>query len=115
MVHLRAIGLSKPSSTGPVCRFHRMEAKVPTTFSRGMDNYNLFDIHNDALLLFYNINDPVCIFLNLLAIYLIVFKSSWKMRKYRWYFLNYQSYTVGSCHRGYILQMTALVAFECKR
>uniref|UniRef100_A0A1I7X691 PHM7_ext domain-containing protein n=1 Tax=Heterorhabditis bacteriophora TaxID=37862 RepID=A0A1I7X691_HETBA len=27
MVHLRAIGLSRPSSTTSVCRFHRMEAK----------------------------------------------------------------------------------------
>uniref|UniRef100_A0A1I7WZE0 Serpentine receptor class gamma n=1 Tax=Heterorhabditis bacteriophora TaxID=37862 RepID=A0A1I7WZE0_HETBA len=55
-----------------------------------MDNFTLFDDHNDALLLFYNINSPVCIFLNLLAIYLIVFKSSKKMGEYRWYLLHYQ-------------------------
>uniref|UniRef100_A0A1I7XJI4 G_PROTEIN_RECEP_F1_2 domain-containing protein n=1 Tax=Heterorhabditis bacteriophora TaxID=37862 RepID=A0A1I7XJI4_HETBA len=36
-----------------------------------MDNFTLFDYHNDALLLFYNINTPICILLNLLAIYLI--------------------------------------------
>uniref|UniRef100_A0A1I7WK30 Transmembrane protein n=1 Tax=Heterorhabditis bacteriophora TaxID=37862 RepID=A0A1I7WK30_HETBA len=36
-----------------------------------MENLTLFDYHNDALLLFYNINSPVCLVLNLLAIYLI--------------------------------------------
>uniref|UniRef100_A0A1I7W6Q9 G protein-coupled receptor n=1 Tax=Heterorhabditis bacteriophora TaxID=37862 RepID=A0A1I7W6Q9_HETBA len=55
-----------------------------------MDNFTLFDYHNDALLLFYNINSPICILLNLLAIYLIVFKSSGEMGKYRWYLLHYQ-------------------------
>uniref|UniRef100_A0A1I7XB68 G_PROTEIN_RECEP_F1_2 domain-containing protein n=1 Tax=Heterorhabditis bacteriophora TaxID=37862 RepID=A0A1I7XB68_HETBA len=55
-----------------------------------MDNFTLFDSHNDALLLFYNINSPICILLNLLAIYLIVFKSSREMGEYRWYLLHYQ-------------------------
>uniref|UniRef100_A0A1I7WG93 G_PROTEIN_RECEP_F1_2 domain-containing protein n=1 Tax=Heterorhabditis bacteriophora TaxID=37862 RepID=A0A1I7WG93_HETBA len=55
-----------------------------------MDNFTVFDDRNDALLLFYNINSPICILLNLLAIYLILFKSSREMRKYRWYLLNYQ-------------------------
>uniref|UniRef100_A0A1I7WAH0 G_PROTEIN_RECEP_F1_2 domain-containing protein n=1 Tax=Heterorhabditis bacteriophora TaxID=37862 RepID=A0A1I7WAH0_HETBA len=55
-----------------------------------MDNSALFDSHNDALLLFYNINGPICIILNLLAIYLIVFKSSREMGEYRWYLLHYQ-------------------------
>uniref|UniRef100_A0A1I7WTE0 Uncharacterized protein n=1 Tax=Heterorhabditis bacteriophora TaxID=37862 RepID=A0A1I7WTE0_HETBA len=56
-----------------------------------MDNFTLFDSHNDALLLFYNINGSICILLNLLAIYLIVFKSSTEMGKYRWYLLYYQA------------------------
>uniref|UniRef100_A0A1I7X8R6 G_PROTEIN_RECEP_F3_4 domain-containing protein n=1 Tax=Heterorhabditis bacteriophora TaxID=37862 RepID=A0A1I7X8R6_HETBA len=55
-----------------------------------MDNSALFDSHNDALLLFYNINGPICILLNLLAIYLIVFKSSREMGEYRWHLLHYQ-------------------------
>uniref|UniRef100_A0A1I7W9A6 G_PROTEIN_RECEP_F2_4 domain-containing protein n=1 Tax=Heterorhabditis bacteriophora TaxID=37862 RepID=A0A1I7W9A6_HETBA len=55
-----------------------------------MDNFTLFDSHNDALLLFYNINTPICILLNLLAIYLIVLKSSLEMGAYRWYLLHYQ-------------------------
>uniref|UniRef100_A0A1I7WJ65 Serpentine receptor class gamma n=1 Tax=Heterorhabditis bacteriophora TaxID=37862 RepID=A0A1I7WJ65_HETBA len=55
-----------------------------------MDNFALFDDRNDALLLFYNINSPICILLNLLATYLIVFKSSREMREYRWYLLYYQ-------------------------
>uniref|UniRef100_A0A1I7WSW4 G_PROTEIN_RECEP_F1_2 domain-containing protein n=1 Tax=Heterorhabditis bacteriophora TaxID=37862 RepID=A0A1I7WSW4_HETBA len=36
-----------------------------------MDNFTLFDDRNNALFLFYNINGPICILLNLLAIYLI--------------------------------------------
>uniref|UniRef100_A0A1I7WEZ1 G_PROTEIN_RECEP_F2_4 domain-containing protein n=1 Tax=Heterorhabditis bacteriophora TaxID=37862 RepID=A0A1I7WEZ1_HETBA len=55
-----------------------------------MDNSALFDSHNDALLLFYNINGSICILLNLLAIYLIVFKSSREMGEYRWHLLHYQ-------------------------
>uniref|UniRef100_A0A1I7WS64 G_PROTEIN_RECEP_F1_2 domain-containing protein n=1 Tax=Heterorhabditis bacteriophora TaxID=37862 RepID=A0A1I7WS64_HETBA len=55
-----------------------------------MDNFTLFDDHNNALLLFYDINSAVCIFLNLLAIYLIVFKSTKEMGEYRWYLLHYQ-------------------------
>uniref|UniRef100_A0A1I7WLW0 G_PROTEIN_RECEP_F1_2 domain-containing protein n=1 Tax=Heterorhabditis bacteriophora TaxID=37862 RepID=A0A1I7WLW0_HETBA len=55
-----------------------------------MNNFTLFDSHNDALLLFYNINGPICILLNLLAIYLIVFKSSRNMGEYRWHLLHYQ-------------------------
>uniref|UniRef100_A0A1I7W9D2 Ovule protein n=1 Tax=Heterorhabditis bacteriophora TaxID=37862 RepID=A0A1I7W9D2_HETBA len=55
-----------------------------------MDNFTLFDDHNDVLLLFYNINSPICIFLNLLAIYLIVFQSTQEMGEYRWYLLHYQ-------------------------
>uniref|UniRef100_A0A1I7X426 Ovule protein n=1 Tax=Heterorhabditis bacteriophora TaxID=37862 RepID=A0A1I7X426_HETBA len=62
-----------------------------------MDNLILFDDHNDVLLLFYNINSPVCILLNLLAIYLIVFKSSPEMSEYRWYLLHYQK-TVSPPH-----------------
>uniref|UniRef100_A0A1I7X9K7 Ovule protein n=1 Tax=Heterorhabditis bacteriophora TaxID=37862 RepID=A0A1I7X9K7_HETBA len=56
-----------------------------------MDNFTLFGDNNDALLLFYNINTPICILLNLLAIYLIVFKSSREMGEYRWYLLYYQA------------------------
>uniref|UniRef100_A0A1I7WIB9 G_PROTEIN_RECEP_F1_2 domain-containing protein n=1 Tax=Heterorhabditis bacteriophora TaxID=37862 RepID=A0A1I7WIB9_HETBA len=56
-----------------------------------MNNFTLFDSHNDALLLFYNINGPICILLNLLAIYLIVFKSSREMGEYRWHLLHYQN------------------------
>uniref|UniRef100_A0A1I7W8H0 G_PROTEIN_RECEP_F1_2 domain-containing protein n=1 Tax=Heterorhabditis bacteriophora TaxID=37862 RepID=A0A1I7W8H0_HETBA len=55
-----------------------------------MDNFTVFDDHNNALLLFYNINSPICILLNLLAIYLIVFRSIQEMREYRWHLLHYQ-------------------------
>uniref|UniRef100_A0A1I7XJE4 7TM_GPCR_Srx domain-containing protein n=1 Tax=Heterorhabditis bacteriophora TaxID=37862 RepID=A0A1I7XJE4_HETBA len=61
-----------------------------------MDNFTLFDSHNDALLLFYNINGAICILLNLLAIYLIVFKSSRNMGEYRWHLLHYQNTMTGS-------------------
>uniref|UniRef100_A0A1I7W9W9 Transmembrane protein n=1 Tax=Heterorhabditis bacteriophora TaxID=37862 RepID=A0A1I7W9W9_HETBA len=69
---------------------------VPVTiFSRRMDNFTIFDDHNDALLLFYNINSPLGIILSLLAIYLIVFKSSQEMREYRWYLLYYEVSDLG--------------------
>uniref|UniRef100_A0A1I7WZS8 Serpentine receptor class gamma n=1 Tax=Heterorhabditis bacteriophora TaxID=37862 RepID=A0A1I7WZS8_HETBA len=70
-----------------------------------MDNFALFDDRNDALLLFNKINSPICILLNLFAIYLIVFKSSSEMGEYRWYLLHYQQI--------YLLAMWGLMASVC--
>uniref|UniRef100_A0A1I7WEL5 Serpentine receptor class gamma n=1 Tax=Heterorhabditis bacteriophora TaxID=37862 RepID=A0A1I7WEL5_HETBA len=58
--------------------------------SKTMGKFYLFDSHSNVLLMIYNINSPVCILLNLLAIYLIMFKSSREMGEYRWYLLHYQ-------------------------
>uniref|UniRef100_A0A1I7WWY4 G_PROTEIN_RECEP_F1_2 domain-containing protein n=1 Tax=Heterorhabditis bacteriophora TaxID=37862 RepID=A0A1I7WWY4_HETBA len=57
---------------------------------RMMDNFTIFENNNDVLLLYYDITAPVYILLNLLGIYLIVFKSSREMGEYRWYLLFYQ-------------------------
>uniref|UniRef100_A0A1I7W6H2 Serpentine receptor class gamma n=1 Tax=Heterorhabditis bacteriophora TaxID=37862 RepID=A0A1I7W6H2_HETBA len=55
-----------------------------------MESTTTFEEHNDFLLLSYKINAPVSFVINLLAIYLIVFKSSREMDEYRWHLFNYQ-------------------------
>uniref|UniRef100_A0A1I7W7Z2 Serpentine receptor class gamma n=1 Tax=Heterorhabditis bacteriophora TaxID=37862 RepID=A0A1I7W7Z2_HETBA len=55
-----------------------------------MGNAIPFEESNGFLLLAYKITFPICFLLNILAIYLIVFKSTREMKNYRWHLLNYQ-------------------------
>uniref|UniRef100_A0A1I7XDV6 7TM_GPCR_Srx domain-containing protein n=1 Tax=Heterorhabditis bacteriophora TaxID=37862 RepID=A0A1I7XDV6_HETBA len=58
-----------------------------------MENMTVFENRHAILLLIYKISSPICFLLNILAIYLIVFKSTREMKNYRWHLLNYQIWT----------------------
>uniref|UniRef100_A0A1I7X247 G_PROTEIN_RECEP_F1_2 domain-containing protein n=1 Tax=Heterorhabditis bacteriophora TaxID=37862 RepID=A0A1I7X247_HETBA len=69
---------------------HKSDIKFNEIPPGSMENTTVFDFSNNFLLMTYKICSPVCIILNSLGIYLIIFKSSREMSEYRWHLLNYQ-------------------------